>query len=62
MILSNGDLVSGGGDGKIKIWNPVDGTLKMILHGHSAVVWTLTSLSNQSFASGSFDSTVKIWG
>jgi WD40 repeat protein len=31
-VLQNGDLASGSADNTIKIWNPINGTLKRILY------------------------------
>jgi WD40 repeat protein len=34
-VLQNGDLASGSADRTMKIWNPINGTLKRIFNGHS---------------------------
>jgi WD40 repeat protein len=60
-VLQNGDLASGSSDYTIKIWNPIDGTLKRTLNGHTNVVYALTVLQNGDLASGSWDKTIKIW-
>jgi WD40 repeat protein len=36
--LQNGDLVSGSNDATIKIWNPIDGSLKRTLRKHTDAV------------------------
>lgn len=53
-------LVSGGGDGTIKVWNS-DYKLLQNVHAHTHDVVSLTKLDNNSFASGSGDSRIKIW-
>jgi WD40 repeat protein len=45
-VLQNGDLASGSSDSSIKIWNPINGTLKRTLNGHTSYVWALTVLQN----------------
>ena len=60
-ILQNGDLVSGSIDKTIKLWNPVDGSLKKTLIGHTEGVCALTVLLNGDLVSGSEDKTIKIW-
>jgi WD40 repeat protein len=60
-VLQNGDLASGSDDKTIKIWNPIDGTLKRTLTGHTNSVLALTVLQNGDLASGSSDTTIKIW-
>ena len=60
-VLQNGDLASGSNDLAIKIWNPINGTLKRTLNGHTSYVLALTVLQNGDLASGSFDNTIKIW-
>jgi WD40 repeat protein len=59
-VLQNGDLASGSGDTSIKIWNPIDGTLKKTLNGHTNWVYVLTVLQNGDLASGSYQE-IKIW-
>ncbi len=65
-VLQNGDLASGSGDSTIKLWNPIDGTLKrwnicfIKINGHNDYVFALTVLQNGDLASGS-DTTIKIW-
>ena len=102
-VLPNGDLVSGGEDGtikvwdtndgkvkkslscsgrlndiiavhndciisasddmfmNIKIWNINEGTVKRTVTGHIKSVLALKMLKNGVFASGSCDTTIKIW-
>jgi WD40 repeat protein len=58
-VLQNGDLVSSGDFvSSIKIWNPIDGTLKRTLYGHTSYVRALTILQNGDLASGSDDNTI----
>ncbi len=60
-VLQNGDLASGSYDTTIKIWNPIDGTLKRTLIGHIFSVSAFTVLQNGDLASGSSDFAIKIW-
>jgi WD40 repeat protein len=45
----------------MKIWNPINGTLKRTLNGHTEYVLAGTVLQNGDLASGSADRTMKIW-
>jgi WD40 repeat protein len=45
----------------MKIWNPINGTLKRTLNGHTEYVLARTLLQNGDLASGSADRTMKIW-
>jgi len=61
-LLQNGDLISGSEDATIKIWNPIDGTLKKTLSAHLNSTWALITLNNSgNFVSASDDTTIKIW-
>jgi WD40 repeat protein len=59
LVLTNGQLVTSSSM-EIKIW---DKDLKSIatLRGHESYVWSLCQLQDGNLASGSEDSTVKIW-
>jgi WD40 repeat protein len=37
-VLQNGDLASGSADRTIKIWNPINVSLKRTLNGHTEYV------------------------
>ena len=45
----------------IKIWNPLDGSLKRTIKGHTGSVYALVSNYNGNIISGSADRTIKIW-
>ena len=45
----------------IKIWNPLDGSLKRTITGHKGDVLALVGHSNGNIISGSVDKTIKIW-
>ncbi len=57
-LLQNGYLASGSAGRTIKIWNPINGTLKRTLNGHTDWVNALTVLQNGDYASGSADRTI----
>ena len=57
-VLENGDLVSGSEDKTIKLWNPIDGSLKKTINGHTGAVGTLVAHRNGSFISSSTDKTI----
>ena len=58
-VLKNGDLVSGSGDGTIKIWDAKNGTLKKDINVNSRVN-ALEVLPNGRLVSGS-DRSIIIW-
>jgi WD40 repeat protein len=59
-VLQNGDSASGSWDNTIKIWNPIDGTLKRTLnHDKDHDNLALTVLQNGDLASSDFY--IKIW-
>ena len=45
----------------MKIWNPINGTLKRTWNGHTENILARTVLQNGDLASGSADRTMKIW-
>ena len=53
-------MASGSADRTMKIWNPINGTLKRTLNGHTEYVLARTVLQNGDLASGSADRTMKI--
>jgi WD40 repeat protein/DNA-binding SARP family transcriptional activator len=55
-------LVTGGGNGLVKVWDAISGEHRMTLSGHSNIIWAVVfSPDGTRLASSSFDSTVKIW-
>ncbi|CAF0977057.1 unnamed protein product [Adineta steineri] len=71
-LLANGYLASAscyrddntgyyGGDERILIWDPNNGSLVQILTGHTAFVLCLKLLNNGYLASGAVENTIKIW-
>jgi WD40 repeat protein len=59
--LSNGLLVSGGADGKIKLWDESAGIIQRTMNGHTGRIAALCVLENGFLVSCSTDKTVKIW-
>ena len=59
-VLQNGYLASGSADRAIKIWNPINGTFKRTLNGHTHSVNALTVLQNGDIASVSANRSIKI--
>ncbi len=62
-VSQTGDrLVSGGGDGFVKVWDVTSGELLMALTGHSENVNSVQITPDSKYAiSGSDDKTIKIW-
>ena len=55
-------LVSGSGDGTIKVWNLHTGQELRTLSGHTSVVMSVAiSVDGQTLVSGSDDETIKVW-
>ena len=54
-------IICGEIKGKINIWNESSFELISNFSGHIDTIWGLVSLNNQSFASASVDTTIKIW-
>ena len=49
-------------DKTIKTWNMATGQCERTLEGHTGGVWVLAARANGTLASGSADTTIKIWG
>mmetsp|Transcript_35315 Transcript_35315/g.67517 ORF Transcript_35315/g.67517 Transcript_35315/m.67517 type:complete len:383 (-) Transcript_35315:548-1696(-) len=59
---STGELLSGGGDGTVHVWEGASGKRVCSLRGHTATVHCVISRSSQQQAiSGSEDGTVRVW-
>ena len=59
--LGHGQLVSGGEDKMVRVWDIATGKCVQCLEGHTGWVKCVIALSNQKAASGSFDHTIRIW-
>jgi WD40 repeat protein len=58
LTVLNNLIISGESDGKINIW---DESFIDNFSAHNGAIWYLVSIDNQSFASASVDTTIKIW-
>jgi WD40 repeat protein len=55
-------LTAGGGDGTIRVWNPVTCELAILQRGHAAVITALAyAPDGHTLISGSLDGTIKVW-
>ena len=55
-------LVSGGGDGDVKLWDMQTGGIVKTFHGHTTTVVSVSvSLDCTRIASGSWDETISLW-
>ena len=53
--------MTGGGDGKVKVWDFKDGKCIKTFGNHSGYVVTLHVLKNNEIISGAYDGTLKIF-
>jgi WD40 repeat protein len=63
MTFLDGDrLAAAGSDNRIRVWNVTDGQVHMELVGHTGTIAALAAdRTGATLASGSFDTTVRIW-
>lgn len=55
-------LVTAGDDREVRVWDTQTGQQKILLHGHTDVVWSAVySHDGSRIASASWDTTVKLW-
>ncbi|MCK9896771.1 WD40 repeat domain-containing protein, partial [Frankia sp. AgB32] len=55
-------IISGGSDGTVRIWNRDTGTEHTTLTGHTSTVWSVAvTPDGQQIISGGDDGTVRIW-
>jgi FOG: WD40 repeat len=60
-VLPDGNIISGFGDGTIRIWNADTGECLQALKGHTDLVTCFAVLRDGRIASGSEDKTIRIW-
>ena len=59
---NNGDLVTGGNDGVIRVWDGSNGKLKLELEEHKGIVFTMLFVNDKKWlVSGGEDSKVRVW-
>jgi WD40 repeat protein len=61
IVLPDGQLVSGVGDGTIRIWDTISWTERSFIQAHSGGVTSLAVLTCGWLASGSTDRTIRVW-
>src|SRR5262249_11657072 len=55
-------LASGGWDGNVILWDPIQGAERLTLHGHTGPVTSLVFSHNRNLlASASLDGTIRLW-
>ncbi len=61
--LPDGRVLSSADDGTVRLWSLAAGACEAVLEGHTGAVWALALLADSSgrAASGSWDTTVRIW-
>lgn len=59
--LSNGNLISGSLDSRIKIWDANTGQVHRELEGHTHEITQIIELNNGNIASASQDKTINVW-
>ncbi len=61
LVLPNGKIVSGGGDGTVRIWDSTNGEQLMELNKHTYRVTTLSVLPDATLVIGYKDKKIRIW-
>lgn len=61
MALNNKELVSGGSDRNIIIWEIPKGKIVNIFKGHSDWITKLQKINNHQFLSASNDNSIMLW-
>ena len=61
VVVVDGRVVTGSDDGTMREYSATDGSCLRVIQAHDSWVWALCSLGSGLLASGSKDSTIKIW-
>ena len=59
--LPNGNIISGGQDSKLKVWDIYKKECLYVLEGHKSIIWDIKYLKDNKLISASDDNTCKIW-
>jgi WD40 repeat protein len=60
LAVWEGRLISGHGNGELRVWNVVTGECGQVLEDHDAAVWAL-DVCGSRLASGSEDAPIRVW-
>ncbi|MGH8887418.1 MAG: WD40 repeat domain-containing protein, partial [Egibacteraceae bacterium] len=57
----DGQVLSGGADGSVRVWDLATGKLIRALEGHSGPVWAVAAAPDGQVLSGGDDGSVRVW-
>lgn len=63
MIVNISNIVTGGSDGRVRVWNPDSGSLVRELNGNAGAVWRMAMIGKMLFVAAYRDSTavIEMW-
>jgi len=63
MIVNSSNIVTGGSDGRVRVWNPDSGSLVRELNGNAGAVWRMAMIGKMLFMAAYRDSTavIEMW-